>query len=305
MTTSTCLLRFVIGAAVASFVGGCAGSPGTRPPAASSGPATGRMATAWRGWTAITAPEADSEQLECVRQVNSAATLARGADGRVSPAPASAHSERVAARLPFEPEGPLPGGPSSVRQVVSRSDGYFAAIDEGEWGGGLFWVPQDTRRAQRVDAPGRDAIRWIAELGFGTVAVCGMCHGDACASKARIFLVERAPVQPWRLKPLAELTGCPASVTIEPGAAALLLGTCGVLYRITPQALEPVARWNRALLPRDVQVAIEQGARVYYVNFGTIVARFEAAAPPTWLAPQDCAHFALDASGRCSCTASR
>ena len=300
--TSACASVSATWAAVVTVVVGCAGAPDLTPPASSQGHETVGGGTAWIGWARITAPDADSEQLECVRQTGtSRVALSRSAEGRVGPTTVVSPPEAVS--LPFEPETPLPGGHGNVGQVISRSDGYFVTVDQGEWGGGLFWVAQDTRHAERVGAAENDAIRWIAEVGFGTLAVSGLCHGDACASSSRIFLVEPAPSRGWQLKALAELAGCPAHVSVEPGAAAVLLGACGALYRVNAQGAASVARWNPVLLPQDVQTVTEGTVRVYYISFGAVVARFETDTAPMWFAPRACAHFVVGTDGRCTCTA--
>lgn len=182
---------------VSMLIGACACAP-----SAGAADPTAMPRSAWVAWTPIAPPDTDGEQLECVRQTTgSRVTLSRSADGRVSRV--TTRAARVATLLPFEPQIPLPGARRSVRQVLSRPDGYLVTVDQGEWGGGLFWVPQASRDAEPIGTLGNDAIRWIAELGFGTLAVSGLCHGDACALSSRVSLIHRvAASQRWQLDTL-------------------------------------------------------------------------------------------------------
>jgi len=207
--------------------------------------------------------------------------------------------------LPFQPVAGFAGLEGSAKQVVVRDDGYWAVIDQGEFGGGLFWVPSTTRRAQRMDAPSGEPVRWLEELTFGTLALSGLCHGEACARRTDVFRLERTKggAGPWQLLPLARLEGCPSSVTVEPNRDALLVSGCGALYRVTAHGAEPVGRWPKALIAQDVQVASVAGSPAYYVSFGGVVARFAGTAPPSWLAPQACSRFATAPDGRCTCGA--
>jgi hypothetical protein len=266
-------------------------------------------------------PSTDQEQLECSQQsVGPFYELSRTPDHGVAP---HASATRTLARdaLPFEGIVGLPSSEIGERQVVPVNGGFLVALDAGEWGGGLFFVSGSTRRATRVDTPDQ-VIRRIARLSFGMVGISGLCHGESCSLKTAIFQIRQPSPDEWRLTLLRRLDGCPGTVSVAPGDAALLVASCGKLYRITATAATVVARWPNTLIAIGAEAAPERARRgtgaagpprhpvrpcqihdplTYYVTFGRLVARFAPASRPAWFAPSTCSRLALTHDGHCTC----
>jgi hypothetical protein len=60
------------------------------------------------------------------------------------------------------------------RSVVSQPNGWLVAMDDGEFGGGLYWVEAGTLRLRRLDSNLVDPIRWIGARGNRIVGVSGL-----------------------------------------------------------------------------------------------------------------------------------
>jgi len=254
----------------------------------------------WPGWEAVPDPGADPEQLECSMQgTGPIARLTRTPNQRVV---AEVSTTRAVTReaLPFDDIIGLPPDALGARQVLAVKGGALVALDAGEFGAGLFFVASSTHRAARLDRSD-EPIRRIVALSFGIVGVSGLCHGDACPSKSGLFRIEPSSRGSWRIEPLQRLDGCPATVSVEPGNEALLVGSCDALRRISNSTVTLIAQWPSPLIPSAVEAAEENHTVAYYATFGRLVARFTEHEPATWFAPSACPRLVRRADGGCAC----
>ncbi|MDC0745174.1 hypothetical protein [Polyangium mundeleinium] len=176
------------------------------------------------------------------------------------------------------------------------------AIDKGEFGAGLFWIDKLGTRARRIDTALDERIRWISRVKFGVIGIAGLCHGEACARHTMVYRVERNEQGSWALAPHADLVGCPATHVVDHGTDAVLIGTCGALYRVTKAGAETVGQWSKLLIPRafDASVTGDMHGDAY-VSFGRLIARFSKKGKADWFAPTSCASVRLHPGGECSC----
>lgn len=197
-------------------------------------------------------------------------------------------------------------GAGDVRTIVSVDGGWLVAIDRGEdAGSGLYSVRAGDAGTQRLDGVLSQPVRWITKVGFGVVGVAGLCHGDACASRATAYQITRlSGDSSWQLYPLALLPGCPAAFATEPAGDSLLVASaCGGLYRIGATGATRIAAWPQHLHPHQLASPRGNGAGAYYVSFGGVAARFTASAIE-WYAPSDCPHLERGPDNLCRCVAS-
>jgi hypothetical protein len=186
--------------------------------------------------------------------------------------------------LPAELRSSIPA--DAARRVIEVSDGWLVAIDHGEFGAGLYHVDKAGARGKRIDAALDEPIRWISRVALGLIGIAGLCHGDACARYTRVYRIDRDEQGGWALTPHAEVAGCPAARAIDPGAGAVLIGTCGALYRVTRAGVETVGQWSKLLIPRAFAASVAGDVDGdYYVSFGRLIARFSNGGRPDWFAP--------------------
>ncbi|WP_438014397.1 hypothetical protein WMF18_26235 [Sorangium sp. So ce315] len=190
----------------------------------------------------------------------------------------------------------------AARRVVDVDDGWLVAFDKGEFGAGLFWVDKTGTRGRPIDMALDERIRWISRVSFGLIGVAGLCHGEACARHTKVYRIGRDEQGGWALTAHAAVAGCPAARVLNPGAEAVLIGTCGALYRVTEAGVDKVGQWSNLLIPRAFDTAVTGDAHGdYYVSFGRLIARFPGGGQPGWLAPASCASVQRGAGGECSC----
>jgi hypothetical protein len=195
-------------------------------------------------------------------------------------------------RLPRLPERHDPlrqGAPRELaettgeRRVIQMPGGALVALDNGEFGAGLYWLGDSAKEAVALDAHLLHRIRWIGKTRTTVVAVSGLCHGEACHERSRsiVYEVSRAEYaetagggQAWRVEPLHVVRGCPEVITIDQANDALLLATCHGLHRLDELGNTLVASWPSFLSAIDVADVTGPEHRSYYVSFGQLIASF-------------------------------
>lgn len=183
------------------------------------------------------------------------------------------------------------------RRVVDAPGGSLVAIDNGEFGGGLYWLGEQSERAEALDARLEEPVRWIGETRGRIFGVSGLCHGEACHAATRSIVfdirvdeLDDGPdrAHAWRLKPLAILRGCPSAIGIGQADGGLLVATCHGLHRLDELASALVATWPTFLSPIDIAQVSGPDHALYNVSFGSLVARF-GGGHEAWFSTQECA----------------
>lgn len=186
---------------------------------------------------------------------------------------------------PLPPELAQPAVSGAERRVVEGTKAWLVALDVGEFGEGLYSIDKESRQAVRLDLQLPEAVRWIERLDFGVVGVAGLCHGEGCASATRVYRIDPSPTG-WTLAPLAELSGCPVSISASSGAPEALLLTCRVAYSIRSSGVTTAASWGGEFTPVHFSDAARREAGgALYVSFGPLVARFRPGATE-WFGPR-------------------
>lgn len=270
---------------------------------AADGQGAGRGAP-WPGWVAVPDPQTRPDDIECAGQLSAPMWgLRRDDGGRVLPVQVGKWApvvDPLPVELPAELRSSIPA--DAARRVIDVDDGWLVAVDKGEFGAGLFWVDKTGMRGRRIDSALDERIRWISRVTFGLIGVAGLCHGEACARHTKLYRIDRNERGDWALTPHADVVGCPAARVLDPGADAVLIGTCGALYRVTKAGVDTVGQWSNLLIPRAFEASVTGDAHGdYHVSFGRLIARFSGSGKPDWFAPTSCASVQRDAGGACSC----
>jgi hypothetical protein len=200
---------------------------------------------------------------------------------------------RVVATLGSNSEPPELAVSFGDRRVIEVAGGVLVALDQGEFGAGLYHLPSGAAHAEALDSHLSDRIHWIGQTRDRIFGVSGLCHGLACDTHQRsvVFEVRLVPVESgeaWRIDPITVLPGCPEAVAIDAAERAILVATCHGLFHVDHLAATTIATWPTWLGALDVAEVRGVTAPVYFVSFGTLIGRFSAG-QSSWFSAPECA----------------
>jgi hypothetical protein len=197
------------------------------------------------------------------------------------------------------------------RRVTKVADGWLVGFDQGEFGGGLWWVDESGGRSQRLRPPRQSPVNkadpyqaenvlGFADIGGRTVVLMGLDHLSGRSGRA--FAVQQASGS-WRLAPLAVFDASPEAWLAED--EYLLVVTESGLWKLDadgrlarrPLDLGPVG-------PVDSIVRAADGA--LYLGLRHYVLRLEEETEglrQTWFAPSGCTQLRM--RDRCECAPAR
>ena len=203
------------------------------------------------------------------------------------------------AALPGDREPPELAATLGDRRVIEVAGGALVALDQGEFGAGLYHLPNAAEHAEPIDAGLSDRIHWIGQARDRIFGVSGLCHGESCAQHKRsvVFEVRLDAVavagagerDAWRIDPVAVLPGCPDEIAIDQAERAVLVATCHGLFRVDELGYTTLATWP-SWIPAATDIADVRGidAPVYFVSFGALIGRF-GAGQANWFSVPECA----------------
>lgn len=197
----------------------------------------------------------------------------------------------VAEALPGGSEPPELAVSFGDRRVIEVAGGALVAIDKGEFGAGLYHLPNGAAHAEALDSHLSDRIHWIGQARDRTFGVSGLCHGGACDSHKRsvVFEVRLEPVETgeaWHIDPVAVLPGCPEAIAIAEDGGAILVATCHGLFRVDHLAATTLATWPTWLSATDIAEVRGVDAPIFFVSFGALIGRFSAGRSNWFSAPE-------------------
>jgi len=203
---------------------------------------------------------------------------------------------RVVAPLPSSNEPPELAVAVGDRRVIEVAGGALVAIDQGEFGAGLYHLTDGAAQAEALDSHLSDRIHWIGQTRDRIFAVSGLCHGVACDAHKRsvVFEVRLVPVgagddmrQAWRIDPIAVLPGCPDAIGLDGVERTILIATCHGLFRVDDLAATTIATWPTWLGATEIAEVRGVDAPIFFVSFGTLIGRFSAG-QSSWFSPPEC-----------------
>jgi hypothetical protein len=202
---------------------------------------------------------------------------------------------RVVAALPSSDEPPELAVSVGERRVIEVAGGVLVAIDQGEFGAGLYHLAEGAARPEALDSHLSDRIHWIGQTRDRIFGVSGLCHGVACDNHKRSVVFEvRLEFagsgddmrQAWRIDPIAVLPGCPNAISIDAAERAVLVATCHGLFRVDDLAATTIATWPTWLDAMNVAEVRGVGAPIFFVSFGSLIGRFSAGQSNWYSAPE-------------------
>ncbi len=185
------------------------------------------------------------------------------------------------------------------RRSLAFDDGWLVGFDAGEFGGGLWWVNTDGRRARILlgDVPTwANNVHALLSQPEGPLAFVGLTH--LSAEYGAVFRCVRRNGR-WKAILLARIEGTPTAATAEASGGALFVSTHGIGRVSQSGAI-------RTLLRRDFDglypssIATDTGGTIYVGMRNVVIRLGSGAEHEDWLVPPGCVrHEVVDR--RCVC----
>ena len=170
--------------------------------------------------------------------------------------------------------------------AIAFENGRLAGYDNGEFGGGLWWIDAD-RSVTRIS---RDNVRGLVHTSFGTLALVGLDHLSMRSGKVLRFVPETP--NPPSMIILADLREAPRAFTLTSDGAVVVVTGTKVLRINSPGTIETLFSTNyMGLYPHSVVVSSGGTIYVGMRHFVTRLALVKQSYVEDWLVPADCARF--------------
>lgn len=183
----------------------------------------------------------------------------------------------------------------SDRMSLAIAGGRFVAIDSGEFGGGLTWVPA-------LGAPQRLVDGSIPQVARGDDAVYAL-HDAAMLGRSELLRLRAAPPGRWVIDTVAVLPFGANLLAVLPHDTLLVVGYGGVVL-LTSSGRMVRTHGNAVWAGTAPQSVVRDRAGVLYVGMRSAVARLVPAGDgyrERWLVETRCRRRAFTDQGRCAC----
>jgi hypothetical protein len=170
--------------------------------------------------------------------------------------------------------------------VMKVRDGRLVGEDNGEWGGGLWWVPKNGRRQRLL----RENVFGLVKTSTGVLVITGLRHMGA--NEGDVWRYIDVPGQKKRAEHLVDLGWAPFAFTQDSPDSLLVLTSDGFM-RVHPDGrLETLYRRVYGILYPD-SIAISPNG-VIHVGMRHFITRLTPAAgtyKEEWFVPANCTTF--------------
>lgn len=190
--------------------------------------------------------------------------------------------EPVQAPLPFKTSADMISTVGTL-EYLAVGDGFWAWRNSGEFGGGLWWVPNgEGERRRLLSLP----VHRVARFGPSLVALSGLSHGTT--SKGMVWAITHSSDETWVVNEVQPLDGAPELVV--DGPTALFVLTERSLWRIDGSSAVNLGRSDFGLLAPKTGV-LDGPARLL-IGMRYFVGELDFTGPALkekWYLPLDCA----------------
>jgi hypothetical protein len=175
--------------------------------------------------------------------------------------------------------------------------GWLVGLDHGEFGGGLWWMPEESGQPQRLST---EPVKGFVPVDGKLFVLSGLAH--LTRSQGGIFEVTTDRPGGVGLRTVADLGACPYAADAVSGGL-VVASNRGIARVSLAGPVEWLSRTDyEPLRPRSI-VVLPSGA--VYVGMSRYVAELVPSAggyTETWYVPRDCVHFKVDeAQNECEC----
>jgi len=250
------------------------------------------------GWVLYPSPRAESPALRCANYSMR--------EWRVT-----TEGENLTIRLdtrrdhqdPLPPEitsGNVAAGSKGDRRVIRVEDGWLVGLDEGEFGGALWWFSSDGKMSKKL---ADENVVDFARSSKGVLALVGLAHLGFDSGK--VLRIAEGEAGNRRVEVLTDLGAAPRAFAAESSDSLLVLTTRGLVRVGTSGTLAQLLPTNYGLLYPNSMTRSPSG--VIHVGMRHFLTRLT----PTgnsyreeWFVPLDCSKFRVR-DYDCVCISSR
>jgi hypothetical protein len=184
--------------------------------------------------------------------------------------------------------------------TLATTGGRLTAVDNGEFGGEVWWEPTIGAKRRIADAN----LHIFVTTSRGIWGLAGLAHLGTNEGQLLHFELTAAG---WKATAVASLGAAPRSVT-HLGGDTLLVGTVGSLVEIVPPAIARARHRNPVWMYTGPLTTITRDrAGVVYLGMRSAVARLtpvESGYHEDWLVPKQCRmRVPTDSLTTCRCLA--
>jgi hypothetical protein len=187
----------------------------------------------------------------------------------------------------------------AARRVVHRvADGWLLGIDAGEYGGSLWWFPEQPGPGRKLRKS--NIVRlWPGKGQNDVIALAGLFHLGM--DKGHVVFVRRGGDGRWAAAEGPNLQVYPAASMQQPDHSVLIATHKGV-FRLRPSGeVERIAVLD--LFPEPVSIVAAPSGDIFvgWPFFVLRLARGQSGYTREWYVPHECASFQQTSTG-CVCT---
>lgn len=218
--------------------------------------------------------------------------------GNVRVQPFVVGAEKDQKRLPFRMPRAIARSHEQLSSVLQVWDGYLVARDQGEWGGGLWWVAKDGKSYYTIL---KTNVFAVLRLGEAFLAVTGRAHLGS--DTGAIHELQRDPkTKKWIGARALDLGAAPQAIATRDEALSVV--TNKAIERYQAGALRSLLAVDlSSLYPSSIA---EDKDGTLYVGMRYLVLKMQrpgSNAKITWLRPPDCVTL-HEEGDECRCSAS-
>ena len=173
------------------------------------------------------------------------------------------------------------------RHVIRVRDGRLVGEDNGEWGGGLWWVSKDGRRRQRLL---RRNVYGFVKISNAVLVITGLRHMGA--NEGDVWRYAVGPRQKKKVEHLVDLGWAPFTFTQDSPDSVLVLTSDGFVRVHASGRKESLYRRVYGLLyPDSVTISPTGVIHVGMRHFITRLTPSEGTYKEEFFVPSNCTHF--------------
>jgi hypothetical protein len=238
------------------------------------------------GWKVFPTPTENSETMLCANYAQPEQVSLSGA-GALQILQLPRHAMPIPP-VELPPHTIKQPGMAGYESMLKTQNGWLLGFDQGEWGGGLWFVDTNGIATQLH----KSNVQGLVETSRGVMIFSGLAH--MTLDGGEVLIAPYPIAADTTLHPLAPLDGAPQAFTKLSPDEALVVTTHGISRIASSGAHETLTHSSFAILYPNSIVSTPEGT--IYVGMRLFVVRLVPASTPgeyteQWLVPDGCEQF--------------
>jgi hypothetical protein len=225
------------------------------------------------GWIETTPPRI----LDCPNNSRNEWRVSLHADGLTI---TDTRAHKAAAPV-FPPDMVLPKQILGTATIIAVEDGWLVGLDNGEWGGGLWWTNTDCSKTSQLSS---ENVHALVPRGKEILILTGVAH--MTINRGAISSYTPASAAPGQLTTIMFLDSAPSAAT-PTADGSLLIATLGSILKLTPgNDLQTV--YKSPALHLHPNSIVSTHDNTIYVGMRFYVLRLQNNGSATWFMRSEC-----------------